>query len=281
MPSRANTDKDQPELGRHGLITGGSAGLGLAIARAAVRQGMRLTLVARDPERLAHAAQTLCSERSDAVVDTLAADLAIDGEATRVAEQAGAAQPLDFVCHAAGLSTRGRLIDTPRSEHERLMAINYFAAAELAAAVGESLAGCGGRMVLVGSLATYVAPAYLGAYPASKHPLAALAQQLRLELGPAGLRTLLVCPGPIARDDAGARYDAQSANLPESARRPGGGARVKAIDPEWLAREILAASRRGRCELVVPGKTRILFALGRVSPRLGDWLLRRSTGANR
>lgn len=265
----------QPEAGRHALVTGASSGLGLAIAHAAARAGMVVTLVARDAGRLAAAADRLATLYPGSVGGQIKADLAEAGEPSRVVRDTQHDLPLDFVCHAAGLSTRGRLVDTPRSEFERLMAINFFAAAELAVALGEPFAERGGRLVLIGSLATRVAPANLGAYPASKHPLAALAQQLRMELGPTGLKTLLVLPGPLARKDAGTRYDAQAEGLPDSARKPGGGAKVKAIDPEWLAERILTASRAGKSELVSPVKARLLFMLSQVSPSLGDWLLRR------
>lgn len=268
--------RTQPETGKRGLITGGSAGLGLAIAHAAVAQGMAVSLVGRDEERLEAASQALRSSEPGADISVMAGDLAVAGEPSRLAEAAEAAGPIDFVCHAAGLSARGRLVETPRAEHERLMAINFFAAAELAASLGEHLAQREGRFVLIGSLATRVAPAYLGAYPSSKHPLAALAQQLRLEMGSSGLRTLLVCPGPIAREDAGQRYDAQAGNLPDGAKQPGGGAKVKAIDPDWLAAKILKDSRSGRPELIVPAKARLLFTLSQLSPALGDWLLQRS-----
>lgn len=264
------------EEGRRGLITGGSAGFGLVLALAAAEEGMRVVLVARDAGRLEAAAKAIREHAGDDAVETIAADLSVAGEPQRVVDEATAAAPLDFVCHAAGLSTRGRLIDTTRDEHERLIAINYFAAAELAATSAPHLAERQGRLVLIGSLASRAAPANLGPYPASKHAVAALAQQLRMEMGPAGLRTLLVCPGPIARDDGGSRYDAEAEGLTDSARRPGGGARVKAIDPDDLARRVLAASRAGKAELVTPLKARLLFALSQVSPSLGDWLLRRS-----
>ena len=113
--------------------------------------------------------------------------------------------------------------------------------------------------------------------PASKFPLAAFAQQLRLELGPRGVHTLLVSPGPIARDETGPRYADQSAGLPESATRPGGGARLKAIDPTELAKKILAACEGRRAELVVPAKTKLLFALAQLWPTFSDWILRKNT----
>lgn len=274
MPSPSRNPN--PDSGRHALVTGGTSGLGLAIAHAAARAGMRVTLVARDLGRLDAAADRLQTLFPNQPVRAISADLAVEGEARRTVAGARREGPLDLVCHAAGLSARGRVIETKREDYQRLMALNFYAAAELAAALGEPFARAGGRLVLIGSLASRVAPAHLGAYPASKHALAALAQQLRLELGPLGLRTLLVCPGPIAREDAGSRYDAQAAGLPDSARKPGGGAKVKALDPDTLAERILRASREGRSELVVPLKARLLFALTQVSPALGDWLLRRS-----
>jgi short-subunit dehydrogenase len=134
-----------------------------------------------------------------------------------------------------------------------------------------------GHVVQIGSLAARVASRYLGPYPASKFPLVAYAQQLRLELGPQGLHVLLVCPGPLRRDDSGQRYDDQAEALPPEARRPGGGARLKAIDPHDLARRIARACERRQPELVVPGKARLLFALSQLWPGLGDYLLLRAT----
>jgi short-subunit dehydrogenase len=98
-----------------------------------------------------------------------------------------------------------------------------------------------------------------------------------LELGPEGLHVLLVCPGPIARKDDRLYPLAGLEDVPERARAPGAGVRVGRIKPEWLAREILRACERRRPELVVPGRARLLFALAQLSPRLGDWLVRRMT----
>ena len=130
---------------------------------------------------------------------------------------------------------------------------------------------------LLPSLAGKCAPRYLGAYPASKFPLAAFAQQLRMELGPQGVHTLLVSPGPIARDEIGPRYTDHPADLPESATRPGGGARLKLIDPNHLAQKILTACEARRPELVIPARSKILFALAQLWPTFADWILQRKT----
>ena len=189
---------------------------------------------------------------------------------------------LDLLCNCAGRSMRGTVLATPVVEFRDMFEVNFLSAVRCTQAFAPALAESHGHVVLVGSLASKVAAGYLGAYPASKFPLAALAQQLRIELGPGGPHVLLVCPGPIARDDAvaagsGGRYADQASGIPAAAQKPGGGAKVRAIDPCRLSEQILDACQQRRAELIVPGKARLLFALSQLSPRLGDWLLRRMT----
>jgi uncharacterized protein len=257
------------------LITGASAGLGRELAAALATRGARLTMVARDLGRLEKTADELGlpAERRHLV----AADVCLAGTGEEVVRAAiGHWGELDLVAHCAGKSMRGLALDTSRAEYEELLAVNFLAAVDLARASAAELAQRRGHLVLIGSLASKVAPKFLGAYPASKFALAAFAQQMRLEHGPQGLHTLLVCPGPLARDDAGERYN--SADLPAAAQRPGGGARTKLIDPKWLAEEILRACESRRAELIVPAKAKLLFTLGAMSARWGDWLLGKQTG---
>src|SRR5690606_33997713 len=115
-----------------------------------------------------------------------------------------------------------------------------------------------GSVVLVGSLASKSASRFLGAYPATKFPLAAYAQQLRLELGTAGLHTLLVCPGPIRRTEAASRYAEQASGLPASAAQPGGGVKLKGLDPARLAEQVIRSCETRQAELIMPGKARLL-----------------------
>jgi len=158
-----------------------------------------------------------------------------------------------------------------------LLELNFLAMTRCTRAFGPSLIESRGHIVNIGSLAAKSASRYLGAYPASKFPVAAYSQQLRLELNPLGVHVLLVCPGPIARPDAGQRYDDQAADLPESARKPGGGVKVKGIAPEKLVAKILRYCERRKPELVMPAKARLLFAIAQLSPTLGDWILTKMT----
>jgi len=259
------------------LITGGSAGLGLVMARFFAEAGARVAILGRDAQRLTAAVESL---KPVAVQDVLAvqADLTrTEDVAKAVAHVTEHQHGLDVLINCAGRSSRAPIAEVTAEQFQDLLEINFLGAVRCTQAALPHLLASRGHAVFIGSLASKVAARYLGAYPASKYPLAAYAQQLRLELGPLGLHSLLVCPGPIRRDDGGERYDSQAKNLPESARRPGGGAKLKGIDPEDLTRRIVRACERRDAELVVPAKARLLFALSQLWPSLGDRLLLRFT----
>jgi short-subunit dehydrogenase len=261
---------------KRAVITGGSSGLGRALAEALVVRGARVAIVARGQEALDRTAVELSSAGGEVV--TIEADVTNGADFERVAttihERWGG---VDFFCHSAGRSMRGDVLTTSPDSFRELWELNFLSAVRGAQLFADSLCQSRGHLVLIGSLASKVAPRYLGAYPASKFPLAALAQQLRLEMGPRGAHILLVCPGPIARDTAVPRYVTNSADVPDAAMRPAGGAKVGAISPTDLAERILQACERRRSELIVPARARLLFILSQLSPTLGDWLLAKNT----
>jgi uncharacterized protein len=80
-----------------------------------------------------------------------------------------------------------------------------------------------------------------------------------------------------ARPDAGQRYDDQASQLPEAARKPGGGVKLKGIPPEKLVAKILRYCERRKPELIMPARARLLFALAQLSPTLGDWIVTKMT----
>jgi uncharacterized protein len=258
------------------LVSGGSKGLGLAIARALTTASAKVIIAARDPGQLAAAAASLST--ADRTCGWLPADMTqqeqVDGLIAETMQRHGR---LDLLVNCAGKSDRGEAAAASAEQFRDFLDVNFLSAVRATKAALPHLRKSRGHVVHIGSLAAKTASRYLGAYPASKFPLAAYAQQLRLELKPQGLHVLLVCPGPIQRDDAGSRYNAQAGELPADARRPGGGVKLKGIDPAWLARRILAACERRKAELIVPARAKLLFALAQLSPALGDWIVTRMT----
>ena len=255
------------------VVTGGSSGLGLAIARALVAAGAKVVICGRNAERLEVASAGL-GERCRGIV----ADVTSDGDvAALVAKTVEGPGRLDLLVNCAGRSTRGAIDKVTPEQFAELLDVNFLSTVRCTQAALPHLIESRGHVVHIGSLASKAASKHLGAYPASKFPLAAYAQQMRLELADRGVSTLLVCPGPIRRDENTPRYEAESAGLSAEASRPGGGVKLKGIDPDWLARRILRAAERRQAELVVPARARLLFAIAQFSPRLGDWLIRRMT----
>lgn len=255
------------------IVTGGSDGLGFVLAQELARLGAQVVIAGRDPTRLAHAAERL--RDTGGTVEAVPADVTRDADVTMLV-QTGLRrfQRLDALFNVAGKSDRGRIADVSLDRLRELWELNFLATVRCTQAALPALMQRRGHVVNIGSLAAKVATKHLGAYPTSKFPLAAYSQQLRLELGPEGLHVLFVCPGPIAREDAGQRYEELAADLPEDARKPGGGTRLKALEPHRLARKILSACERRSPELVLPGKAKLLFALAQLCPGLADKFLR-------
>ena len=150
---------------------------------------------------------------------------------------------LDVLVNNAGRSMRGKVLDTTPEQFRDLMELNLIALVRCTRAAVPHLLRQRGHVVNIGSLAAKSAARWVGAYPATKFAVAAYSQQLRLELGPQGLHVLLVCPGPIQRKDARLYPLEGLEDVPEQARAPGAGVRVRAIPPQELARAILRACR--------------------------------------
>jgi short-subunit dehydrogenase len=274
--AREETEMSHKWQGKTVAVTGGSLGLGQAIGAAFAARGAHVVLLARETTRLAEAQASIEAEGGS--VSTLSVDLTRSDQVQEAFAQVARERPtLDVLVNAAGRSSRGAVLDTTEEDFQSLWELNFLGTVRCTRAAADRLIQAQGHLVNIGSLASKTASRYLGAYPASKFAVAAYTQQLRLELGPRGLHVLLVCPGPLSRPDAGQRYDQEATHLPEQARRPGGGARLRLIDPSWLAQRIVRACERREAELVVPRTARWLFALSQLWPALGDAILKRKT----
>jgi short-subunit dehydrogenase len=258
------------------LVTGGSAGLGRHIAEAFAARGCRVAIAARSTDRLEDVASSL--RRSGYDVTAFTADITQAAQVERlVAEVRKQCGRLDVLVNNAGRSARGSALETTPEQFQQLWELNFLGTVRCTRAAMACLTESRGHLVNIGSLASKAVGRYLGGYPASKFAAAAYTHQLRLELRPRGVHVLLVCPGPVGREDGKKRYDDQVAGLPEAARQPGGGVRLRTICPERLAAQIVRACERRRAELVVPARARWLFAVSQLWPALGDWVMRTST----
>ncbi len=258
------------------LVTGGSSGLGRVIAEAFVEAGANVVVAGLEAEAVNVAAEELGQRGADVL--GVHADVTRQEQVDELFAQAiDRFGRLDVLVNNAGRSMRAKLLDTTPEQFRELMELNLIALVRCTRAAVPHLLERRGHVVNIGSLASKSAARWVGAYPATKFAAAAYSQQLRLELGPEGLHVLLVCPGPVSRDDPRLYPLEGSEDVPEQARGPGAGVRVGAISPQKLAGGILGACRRRRPELVVPGRARLLFAAAQLWPALGDWIVLRKT----
>lgn len=300
--------------GKSAVVCGATAGLGRAFAVELARQQVRrLVLVARSEEGLQALRAELLDRFADLDITCLSADLREKAQVEQACELLHShGATVDLLIQAVGQSDRGRLVDLTSRRLTELMEVNVLTSVHAiqcfrpllrrisgsadsgsmektggtgtpARSTGE-LGGTGrsarSTIVLIGSLASLFAPRFLGGYAIAKHGLAALAQQARLELAEEGIHVLLACPGPIDRDDGGTRYDrlARDADLPEAVRQPGGGAKIRGLDPQRLVRDILTAAAARQPQIIRPRKARWLHWLSAISCTWGDRLLRKNSG---
>ena len=182
--------------GKRALITGGSRGIGFAVAQALAAEGAAVGLVARDPEGLAAATARLASDGAGSA--TAAADVTDPVALARaVADIAEALGGLDLlVANAGGTVGRGNLTSARAGEFTATFALNAGHAAELIQAGLPHMRASGGAVVIISSI-TGMRPAPRTAYAAAKAAEIQLAATAAQELAPYGIRVNAVSPGSI------------------------------------------------------------------------------------
>ena len=188
------------DLGLHGrraLITGGSRGIGFAVAEALVAEGAAVGLVARDAAGLAAAAERLGPQ--GVPVATAVADVTDTPQLRRAVDDiATALGGLDhLVANAGGTVGRGNLTSAGDDDFTATFALNAGHAAELIRAGLTHLRAAGGGSVVIISSITGMRPAPRTAYAAAKAAEIHLAATAAQELAPAGIRVTAVSPGSI------------------------------------------------------------------------------------
>jgi 3-dehydrosphinganine reductase len=183
---------------QHAIITGGSSGIGLAIAQKLAAQGAQVSIIARTPEKLDAARQQIETQRRSPSqqVLTLAADVAERAQAEHAIavaiEQLGTP---DLLVNCAGIARPGYFQEIPIEVFERTMAVNYLGSLYcIRAALPAMEQQQRGHLVCVSSGAGLVGLYGYTAYCPSKFALRGLAEALRGELKPKGIQVSVVYP---------------------------------------------------------------------------------------
>ncbi len=184
---------------RAALVTGGSSGIGLAIARALGEDGHGVTLSARRPDKLEAAAKEL----SDAGIDVLAVPANVtdeDGIKGVVAAHRERFGRLDVLVNNAGIGIGAAVADTETKKLDLQLDVNlravYLTAREAIPLLKEAGADHGkALMVNTASIAGKYGQGWLAAYSATKFGVVGLSQALHRELSNEGMQVTAFCPG--------------------------------------------------------------------------------------
>jgi short-subunit dehydrogenase len=177
------------------LVTGASAGIGQAIARALARDDHELVLVARDTSRLEALAKELDGHYGTHS-EVLAADLTDAADLARVEARIGAEPAIDVVVNNAGFGTFGRFHELPIDTEVREVQLNVVALMRLThAAAGAMVPRGRGAILNVSSIAGAQPIPGNATYGATKAFVTNFSESLHEELRPSGVSVTALCPG--------------------------------------------------------------------------------------
>lgn len=252
--------------GRVALVTGGSRGLGLLVARELLRRGCRVAICARDGEGLERARAGLVSEGHEVLA--LAADVSLPEEVqAMVGHVERAWGPVEVLVNNAGVIQVGPLEVMTREDFEDAMAINFGGMLHTVLAVLPSMRERGGgRIANVTSIGGRLSVPHLLPYGCAKFAAVGFSEGLRAELAREGIRVTTVVPGllrtgspvnALFKGDREAEFSwfAVSSSL-----------RLTTMDPRRAARRIVRALARGEANVTLGWQAKLAALAHGVAP---------------
>jgi NAD(P)-dependent dehydrogenase (short-subunit alcohol dehydrogenase family) len=263
------------------LITGGSRGLGLALADRYGRSGAKLILAARDVEELITARQTLLDREAIQSPDDvllIPTDLTDATQAAKLIDHAiGHFGHIDVLINNAGIIEVGPVENQPLAAYHRAMATNFFAAlhtthAALPHLLRRNPIHGDARIVNIASLGGKFAMPHMLPYIASKFALVGFSEGLHAELRHKGIRVTTVCPGLMRTGgEAHADYTGQTKKEQRwftlAARTP-----ILTASVRHAANKIYNAVAAGRTEITITPQAWLAARIAGLAPETTQYL---------
>src|SRR6201981_2447938 len=255
------------------LISGGSRGLGLVLARQICAEGGKVALIARDPAELAQAKADLTRRGGRPL--TVQCDLLDAGQIQSAVRQIiDRFGKIDVLINNAGIIEVGPLEHMRLDDFERAMRLHFWAPFELASQiVPEMRTWGGGRIVNISSIGGKVAVPHMAPYSASKFALTGFSDAIRAELARDHIYVTTVAPGMMRTGSHvhakfKGRRDSEFAWFAASA-----GAPLLSMNADRAARKILAARPRGLPSLTLTFAARLQIVANALFPNLTGYAM--------
>ena len=187
--------------GRTALVTGGSKGIGKAVARGYAEAGADVMICARHEDELQAAAKEI-AEGLSVRIEYCVADMTDRAQVNRLATQASDQMgKVDILFNNAGSNTPQTLLETTEEVWDRILELNFTSCMLLARDLAPGMIQRGwGRIVHTSSVMAFASNPGRGLYSATKAALISMTQAHALELGPHGITVNCLAPGPVMTD---------------------------------------------------------------------------------
>ncbi|PRY08886.1 short-subunit dehydrogenase [Pontibacter ummariensis] len=249
------------------LITGGTSGIGKALAFAFGGAGAKIAFSGRNPLNLEQTSKDLTA----AGIDNLAlqADVSVEEQCQRMVQQTVETYGrLDVLINNAGISMRALFEDLDLNVLRQVMDINFWGTVYSTKYALPYIKAAKGSVIGISSVAGYRGlPARTG-YSASKFAMHGFLETLRTELLYSGVHVLLACPGFTASN---IRNTALSANGQQQGETPR--AEEKMMSAEEVAERILKATVKRKRDLVMTTQGKMAVWVNKLFPSLADKLV--------
>jgi NAD(P)-dependent dehydrogenase (short-subunit alcohol dehydrogenase family) len=188
--------------GKIAVITGGSAGIGLGVARAFAREGASVLIAARDAARVGAAAEGISAEFGVRAVGHACDVATAEGCAGLIAEVQDRFGGADILVNNAGTGSNERILEAPDAKWQAYWDLHVMAAVRLARGLAPMMAARGGGAILNNASICAVQPLwYEPIYNTTKAALMMFSKCLSTELIPMGIRVNTINPGLIRTPD--------------------------------------------------------------------------------
>lgn len=258
-------------------ITGGSSGIGLAIAKAVAGMEAHVVIFARREEQLRQALRNIGRSRKSSVQRLEAYSMDVTDPAAvaqTISECVNAIGRPDILINAAGRAVPGYLKDISYKQFDETIKVNLHGVWITTAAILPYMKGDGGWIVNVSSIAGFIGLIGYTDYAASKFAVIGFSEALRNELKPSGIGVSVLCPPDT--DTPG--LAAEDKTKPHETRAVAGSAKL--MQPENVARALIKGLRKGQF-MIIPGLDgKLIWWVKRIAPSLVyavlDWIVARS-----